>query len=477
MVSGLSSKVKGMPVAAKASVALMLASFFEKGIVILAVPFFTRVMSAQAYGEYSVFEAWIEVVGLVSSLCLSKGVFNNGLMDFKEDRSSLSFSLLVLSTISTIGVMAILLGVVSIAPEAVGFPLPLLGLMFAFLLVEPAYNFWRVRQRFEYKYKAQVLVACGASIAAVGAAAVLTFSHQDSATLARAFGYYVALIAVYGVFYAYLAVKSRFSVKVSYWKYALSFNLPLIPHYLSLYFLGHFDRILIAGYLGDEAAGLYTLAYQLGSIATVVWAAINASLIPYTYEKCREGQFGDLNATTVALLAANAVLCFCIALLAPEIMGILAPSSYAGSVVLVPPIIAGVFCSSLYFIFSNVIYFYKKPKYVMVASCISAVVNVALNVLLLERFGVAVAAYATIVSFLIQAVIDFLAMRKVAGQSVYNMGAVFGLTFFLLVAAFVVPLLYGLPIVRWIVAGGIVIAGGLGHKQIIGFLGRLKEER
>lgn len=450
----------------KASTALVFASFIQKGITVLSVPLFTRLMSADAYGAFSVYSSWIEVIGLLASLCLSKGVYNNGLQDFEADRDAFSFSMLVLSNISTLCVMAVVLGVHLLYPHLLGMTGPMIAVMGLFFLFEPAYNLWRVRQRFEFKYRAQTILACTISILSTATAIIFVYVEQDDTLLARVFGFYGVSAGLYAVFFGILAIRARWHIDVSYWKYALAFNLPLIPHYLSLYVLNHFDRIMIAGFLGDSAAAMYTLAYQLGSAGVIVWSSINASLIPYTYEKCRQKDFSSLNRLTKKILALYACVCIFLIAYAPELIFVLAPSSYQESIALVAPVVAGVFCSSLYYIFANVVYYYKKPRYVMVASCISAVLNVFLNALLIPVYGIVAAAYSTIVCYAIQACIDYWAMKQVVPIKVYSMKAIVGIAVIVGLSAAFLPLTYPWTIARLTAGFLVVLAAILFRKRI-----------
>ena len=107
--------------------------------------------------------------------------------------------------------------------------------------------------------------------------------------------------------------------------------------------------------------------------------------------------------------------------LAPEIIRILAPASYYEGIYVIPSVIIGVYFSALYFIFANVVYYYKKPKYVMIGSCCSAVVNIVLNATFIPRFGYLAAGYTTAVAYLMQVIIDYYAMQKVISIKIYEM--------------------------------------------------------
>ena len=69
-----------------------------------------------------------------------------------------------------------------------------------------------------------------------------------------------------------------------YWKYALGFNIPLIPHYLSNYILNQSDRLMIGKLVGNAQAAYYSVAYTISSVILLVMSSVNNSLTPYIYK-------------------------------------------------------------------------------------------------------------------------------------------------------------------------------------------------
>lgn len=56
---------------------------------------------------------------------------------------------------------------------------------------------------------------------------------SDDKVTARILGLALVQLVGYGVFFLLQMKEGRFFFKAFYWKHALSFNVPLIPHYLS----------------------------------------------------------------------------------------------------------------------------------------------------------------------------------------------------------------------------------------------------
>ena len=413
---------RSLPKGIKASIAFFIASVVSSGISYLVTPIYTRFLTTEEYGQTSLFMTWLQIFGIIAMFCLSYGVFNNGMSDYKEKRDEYSFSLLILSNIITISFFGLVLCLYPVLSKLLNMELPLIILMFVLCLFQPAYNFWITRQRYEYKYKMlllwSILIAVLSPLVAVIA---MVFAKPGERLYPRIFGAECVLIVFYIGFYVFLGFKNGWKLRTTYWKQAFLFNLPLIPHYLSVYLLNSSDKIMISYLISDSATAFYSVAHSIAAIAAILWTAINGSLIPYTYEKCKEKKFEDVNKVTLPLISLFALGCVVVILLAPEAVKIMATNSYLEAIYVIPPIVGGVFFQVQYYIYANVIYFYKKPKYVMVGSIVAVVLNIVLNYFCIKRWGYIAAGYTTIVCYATQAIIDYFAMRKVVGMNIYNM--------------------------------------------------------
>ncbi len=446
----LINKIGGLSSAVKASLVLMLTQFVQQGLNLLTTPIYTRLLTTEQFGQASLFFSWYEIMLIFTELCLSKGVFNNGMLDFREDRDGFSFSLYSLTFFSTLIIGTVVTLFCAFIWNFIGLPLHLVIYMFVLQAFQGALAIWSVRQRFEFKYKALAVVTISIAVVSqiCGILGIILFDSNP--VDARIIGARNIFLIAYIAIFAILLKKARGRVKKEYWIYALKFNLPIIPHYLSLHILNHMDRIQIAAISGEASAGIYSLAYSGASIVKLFWTSINASLIPWTYEQCEKKQFKRIDSLTRILILGYAMICLIVMFLAPEVIKILATDSYSEGIYVIPSVIMGVYFSSLYFIFANVIYYYKKPQYVMIGSCVSAVINVVLNAVLIPIFGYFAAGYTTLASYLLQVIIDYLAMRKVVDEKIYDMRYIIGISIAVVVIGLLLNLIYGYMILRYI---------------------------
>lgn len=461
---------------AKASIALFLASVITHGISYVVTPIYTRLLPSEVFGQTAVFMTWLQIFGIVAMFSLANGVFNNGMSDWPDKRDEYSFSLLVLSNFITVAFAVLILAIYPLVYKYVGLDIKYIYLMLVVYLFQPAYNFWTVRQRYEYKYKYVVLwtVLCAIFSPLVAILAVV-FSHGKGLLESRIFGAEIPLIIVYVVFYFYIAKKSNFKISRGYWKSALFFNLPLIPHYLSMYILNSSDKLMISYLINDSATAYYSVAYSVAAIATIVWTAINSSLIPYTYEKCKEKDYASIKRVTTPILLFFAVACLFVIMLAPEVVAIMATDEYKEAIYVIPPIVGGVFFQVQYFMYANIVYYYKKPKYVMLASVTSTILNVCLNYVFIRKYGYIAAGYTTLVCYMVQAAIDYFAMRKVVLEEIYSLRVILLLSVFVTLIALLSNLVYDLAVVRYLIIVVIMVVGYVHRNKLIQLVSAIRK--
>lgn len=437
-----------IPQAVKTSGVLFLANVVSSGISYLTTPLYTRLLTPVEYGQVSVFLTWTQVFGIVAMFCLSYGVFNNGMLDYPGKREEYSLSMLALSNSITAAFSILLILLYPALHGIIGLDFSLVILLCTIFFFKPAYDFYVSKNRYELKYKPVFLWTVLSAVTSPGIA-LICINAFDDRLYARIFGAEVPLIVIYIGFYIYTVVKGGCRIKTKYWKAAFLFNLPLIPHYLSTYLLGSSDKLMISRLIGDSATAYYSVAYSVASVANILWTAVNSSLIPYTYEKCQKKDHKAISAVTMPILLVFALACVFVVLLAPEVVAFMATADYQEAIYVIPPVVGGVFFQVQYFIYANIVYYYKRPKYVMYASVTAMLLNIGLNYVFIQRYGYIAAGYTTLTCYIVQAIIDYIAMRRVVGESIYNMRYLGVLSLAVLSMSLMSGLLYGHALIRY----------------------------
>jgi O-antigen/teichoic acid export membrane protein len=332
--------------------------------------------------------------------------------------------------------------------------------MFVQALFIPAYLFWSARQRFEYKYRSLIVVTLVIAVGSpvIGIIAVLSTSYKAEARILS----FVLVQAVIGlIFYAFNFYKGRLFYFKYYWKYALTFNIPLLPHYLAMTVLGQVGRIMINDMVGGEKAAIYSVAFNISLLITLVTQAINNSFIPYSYQALKDKRYRNIgvNADRLLLLVGGTAI-FAMAL-GPEVIRIFAPPEYYEAVWIIPPAVAGAYFAYLYPLFGNVEFYFEENIYIMLASILGAVVNVLLNLALIPVFGYMAAGYTTLVCYILFGVCHYLFYKKVIrkhipGVRIYDTKHIAGISGAVLATMAVMLVIYRYPLIRYGIMGGLI---------------------
>ncbi len=446
----IKNRVKKMSIASKASLALIVAKFFQNALSMITAPLFTRIMSQSEYGVISTFNSWKSVLYIVATLNLASGVFNNGMLDFKEDRDSFSFSILCLANLFTTITILVILFVKSYTNLLTDIPLVLIYIMILGFYVTPAYNYWMGRQRFEYKYKSITFVMISVSVISTILSIILVLiSTNQQKAIAKVLGVEIVNIIVGIIFYIYLLLKSKAKCNVTYWKYALKFNLPLIPHYLSMYVLASSDRIMISNLINTSATAIYNVSYTVASILLIFWNSIDASYAPWIYEKLETKEYSRIGKRGNQILLLFFSLSILSTLFAPEIIAILAPKNYYSGIYVIPAVASGVFFTAVYSLFMRLELYSKKTNIVMIGTVFAAVLNLILNYIFIPKLGFVVAGYTTLVCYILLSIFHYINIWKMGYKGVYDIKAIFALSLGVIVSAMIVSMLYNYTILRY----------------------------
>ena len=456
----LREKLKGMSVEVKSATVYTLSSVFSRGLAIISMPIFTRIMSSADIGVVNLYTSWYSMISIVSTLALTSGGYSLAMKEFDGERDAYESSVLTLTTI-----MALVMGggLVLLSPwvsPAIGLSPQLIFLMAFGLLVMPAWDFWNLRQRFEYKYKLSFALSVGSAVLATAASvgAVLLVSSQPELNVklseARLTANYLVVYGLSAVMWILLMVRGKRFYDRRFWKFSLNLSLPLIGYSIASQVLSVSDRVMISSMVGDAETGVYGVLYSASSIALFLWSAINSSFIPYLFRNIdTEGHRGVRNVSTL-LLAVFALVSVLISWLGPEIIKVLATDEYLAAITLMPPIAAGVFLTSISNLYSNILVYYKKTKYIMFAAIAAAVVNVALNLVAIPLFGYGAAAYTTLASYIILAVSQWAWATRACRErgrivSVYEDGKLGALSLACIAATMAGIILYQTNVLRY----------------------------
>lgn len=470
---------KQMPVQMKASLWFLICSFIQKGISMITTPIFTRILTTQEYGQYSVFNAWLQILTPIVCLNLYAGVYAQGIVKFEDDRHRYSSALQGLCLTLTVLWAAIYLWSCSFWNKVFSLTTIQIIAMFIMIWATGSFSFWSMNQRADFKYRKLVLLTLLAAILQP-LVSIIFIKHSDDKVSARIIGIAAVQMVLYvGTFFHQMKEGKQFFSR-KYWLYALEFNIPLLPHYLSMNVLSSSDRIMISNMVGDGEAGIYNLAYSVSLIMTMFNTALLQTIEPWIYRKLKEKRVEDLSGVAYPCFIVIAVLNVLLVMFAPEVIAVFAPDTYREAVWTIPGVALSVFFTFLYTFFATFEFYYEKTRYIAGATVGGALLNIVLNYVCIKRFGYIAAGYTTLCSYILFAVLHYYFMGRICdeymeGVRPYKLKFIIAIGGGCMIAGFGIMLTYYNPVIRYAVIAAVILTALSMEKKLLSVLKMLSD--
>ncbi len=271
-------------------------------------------------------------------------------------------------------------------------------------------SLFRVEERpisFAIASVANVLITIGSTIALVVGA------HKGA--IGAVIGNFLGTLAVYVVLLGYRRYQLGLQFDRALLRGMNSFGMPLVPAALALWAINFSDRLFIGQFKGQAEVGVYSLAVRVASVIVFVMTAFQLAWPAFAYSIRDDEEAKRTYAYVLTyLLFVTCWISLALGALAPWIVDVLAPKGqFARSAEAVPLLAFATAAYSGYSVLAIGIGRMRKTQLNWVVSGGAAVVNVALNLLLIPRIGMMGAAIATIVAYVSLFVFMWLRSRHV----------------------------------------------------------------
>ncbi|HYB75203.1 MAG TPA: polysaccharide biosynthesis C-terminal domain-containing protein [Candidatus Sulfotelmatobacter sp.] len=188
------------------------------------------------------------------------------------------------------------------------------------------------------------------------------------------------------------------------------FGAPTLPVALCLWLLNLSDRYLIAYFRGSEAVGVYAAAYGIGSVVILLFRPFFFNLNVVAAGRWDGGdRAGALRLVAAALRYGLLVAIPVSALLgvvSRNLVRLLASEAFVGGAGLICIIAFAHVLFHVSAFFEIILELLYRTKVLAAVYASAAGINVALNLVLLPRFGIAAAAVTTLLSFALMAALS-----------------------------------------------------------------------
>ena len=440
-IKALIQKLNSLSPAAKATFWFVVSNVALKGISFITTPIFTRLMEVEDYGATSVFVTWENVISIFATLSLAGGVYNVAQTKYSDDIHAFTSCMLTLSFICSVFVYSVCIIINTWFPMLLGISNLFLGFMWLQTFTNAVVSFWLMRRRYIYAYKGVITYTLLSAVINPSIAIVGVLLFPDYTVYAKLIGSGIAGI-IFGIVICVITyAKGKKVADKKYWGYALKFNLPLLPHYLSSILLNSSDKLMIDRMVSTAHAGIYSIAHSITGLISIITQAINSALIPFTLQSIKGQNYEGLKKVMTACTTLVAVVCACVVLFAKEGILIFATKEYIDAVWFIPPLAMATLFSFIYGILGNIMFYYEKTWQMSLITIICAVVNIVANYFGIRYFGYLAAGYTTLVCGMLQMLLCYFIVRKYEK----NLNQIVDLRwFFLIIGAYVIIMIYAM---------------------------------
>ena len=227
--------------------------------------------------------------------------------------------------------------------------------------------------------------------------------------------YAMTIMGIFFSFYYFCVLRPyiKFSFKLKALKYSLSFSLPLIPHAICSVVLAQADRVLINKYCGPTDVGLFSLAYNIGALLTLVLSALSIAWTPAYFKHMNDKNYAQIDNDIVLIMKILMVCAFFLIMFGKEIGMLLAKSNFHSALFIVPVIVIGLIIHSYSTFYSWNIQYAKKNIYLTPIVVVAGAVSISLNMIFIPKYGYVAAPFASCGAYLTMLLMAMFVSKKI----------------------------------------------------------------
>lgn len=464
-------RYKFLSVELKATLWFFVCNVLQKGIQYITLPLFSRLLSVEEYGKYTVFISWLSIISIFATLNLSAGMYMTGMARYEKKRDEFSSNMIGLSASITIVVGTLYLLFYKKLYCFIELEKIFIIIIFMHSFFSPLFLFWSAHERFELRYKELTIITVLGTVVSPIMSLILIFSMTNK-VLAICAGYISGQVCM-GLYCGIKELQKSSKLFNKFrWLEALAFNIPLVPHYLSYVILGQADRVMISRMCGQYDAGIYGFAYQIANAINMLTAALDSAFSPQLYMEIKNQENIVARKINFILIIYTGTATL-VALIAPEMVLLSGSEKYIEAKWVMPSIILSSYFLFLAGLFMKVEFYFKKNIFITLASTIIAVMNLVLNYFCIKRFGYIAASYTTLLCYACFAFGHYIFMKVTFKQEnlktpVFDIQKIIVISISVIFILATILLIYRLAnYIRYTIIVILVILGIINRKRII----------
>ena len=397
------------------TIILGIGQLIPKFLTLIILPILTTYLKEEEFGVYDLILSFANFLIPIVTLQIQQAVFRYILTETefkkKEEFVTTSFFYVLISSAAIMPIVYLIL-------RFIGNDLLTALLICVLFFSESLYNLLGQIVRglgFNAKYSISVIAF---SVANLLFTALLVMVFQFGLN-----GVIVSITAAYVISDIFMVAASGMlkyirigSFKKSALKTLVAFSAPIVPSSIALWIVNLSDRLIIITFMpnGKAMNGIYAVSNKIPTLYSTAYSIFN---LAWTETASRVSDDGDPAEYYSELFHGLfnfliGVMLFLIAF-TPLLFQILVKGEFTDAINQVPILYAGAFFNSLVNFYSGIYIAFKRTKQVGISSIVGAVINIAINIILISQIGLYAASISTAVSFMVIALCRAYDLNKV----------------------------------------------------------------
>lgn len=393
-------------------------NILSKFVGLLMIPVYTRYLTPEGYGIIELLFITISILGSIL-----KNIMDKSVMRYYFDYDNVAEQKAIISTsflfMGGVGMFIVIFltrfsrdfsGIILGSPEhSLYFKLIFLILFFDILSIVPL-TYLKAKES-----SGIFTVVTLTKLVLILSLNIYLIVFKGKGVIGALYGNLVANLAIafFLILWTFKEIKLLFSLEKL--KKVLTFGLPLVPTGIAIFSLTYADRYFLKLYTDLDSVGIYALGYRFGILLSflitqpflLIWSA-------QMFEIAKKDESEKIFSRFLTYFSFIFVFCgLGLSLFIKEILRVVAAPSFLSAYKIVPILTLGYFFMATRYHFEVGILIKKKTKYLSYILGGTALLNLLINYLFIQRFGMMGAAYATTLSFFVIAVSTYFAERRI----------------------------------------------------------------
>lgn len=396
-----------------------LASFLNAAIPFLLMPYLTRILNPADYGMIAMFTLFMGFASPIVSLSISSAIstryFENGVGRYALASYIGSSVFLLLINTTIVLVVALLFNSILTEYTALNSSYLMLAILVVFFQTITTVQLAILQVKNQVVSYGMIQIFQTVLNVLITICLVGNFGFKwEGRVYAQSLS--VLIVASLSMWMLIRNKSIIFKINKKYVKHVFFFGAPLIFHSIGGYLIGMVDRIFIAKMVNMKEAGLYTLAFQLGSVLNLLMMAVNTALIPWLYKNMKEGKYEmkiKMVKLTYIFFTALIGAVFTGSFIAPYFMAFFVGKIFLGATYYIFWVLLGFAFNGMYLLIAPYVCYVGKTSFLAYATFTAGLINIPLCYYLIQKNGAIGAPQSTAIANLIGFLFTWFLANKV----------------------------------------------------------------